>query len=407
MPGFIKRWLNHEASGGVLLILAAMAALIMANTPAQAFYNALVFFPQDAAAAHSSHFTLLVLINDALMAVFFLMIGLEVKRELMEGALASRSQAAFPAIAALGGMIAPAIIFTLLNWREPAHHSGWAIPTATDIAFAVGVMALLGKRVPASLKAFLLALAIIDDLGAIVIIALFYNHDLSLAALAGAGVAIMALALMNRHNVRHIGWYLLVGALLWGAILLSGIHATLAGVILGGLIPLRLPPAGDMSAARQRGYSPSLALEHKIQPWVVYLILPLFAFANAGVALHGLTPASLFSILPAGIAVGLVLGKPLGILTFCFLSMKLGLARLPDGVSFRQIAAAAVLCGIGFTMSIFIAGLAFGGAGADPQMIVLAKLGILTGSVVAAIWGYGLLRLALPLSPPAGRSGEI
>ncbi|WP_413730942.1 Na+/H+ antiporter NhaA [Sodalis sp. RH22] len=403
MSSLIHRWLNHEASGGVLLILAALIALIMANTPAQAAYEALIYFPQGASAGHASPLTLLFLINDGLMAIFFLMIGLEVKRELMEGALASRSQAAFPAIAALGGMIAPAIIYTLINWNTPANHAGWAIPTATDIAFAVGVMALLGKRVPASLKAFLLALAIIDDLGAIVIIAVFYNHDLSLIALAGVAATIAVLVMMNRSNVRHIGLYLLAGAVLWGCVLLSGIHATLAGVILGALIPLRLPsrPGAPASAPQTQAYSPALVLEHYIQPWVVYLILPLFAFANAGVGLHGLTPASLLSVLPAGIAVGLVLGKPLGILLFCFASIRLGLARLPDGVVFNQIAAAAVLCGIGFTMSIFIAGLAFGAPGVSPDSITYAKLGILSGSVVAAILGYISLRLALPMHKPA------
>ena len=391
----ILRWLQHEAAGGVLLIMAAAAALIMANSPARGLYEAAVYFPQGAG-GHHSHFTLLTLINDALMAVFFLLIGLEVKRELIQGALASRAQAAFPAIAALGGMIAPAIIYMLVNWGKPANHTGWAIPTATDIAFAVGVLALLGKRVPASLKAFLLALAIIDDLGAILIIALFYNHDLSWPALAGAAAMVAVLALMNRGNIRHIGLYLPAGVLLWGCILLSGIHATLAGVIVGAMIPLNLP---------RRAYSPALVLEHALQPWVIYLILPLFAFANAGVSLQGLTPGSLFSLLPAGIAGGLIIGKPVGILAFCLLAVKLGLARLPDGVTVRQIAAAAVLCGIGFTMSIFIAGLAFGGASVGDDQMNLAKLGILSGSVISAIAGYLVLRKALPLSAVAG-SGE-
>ncbi len=388
MTSFIRRWLTHEASSGVLLILAALAALIMANSPARPAYEAALDFPRSVVGGTDSALTLLNLVNDGLMALFFLLIGLEVKRELMRGALASRAQAAFPAIAALGGMIAPAIIYLLVNWRTPANHAGWAVPTATDIAFAVGVLALLGRRVPASLKAFLLALAIIDDLGAIVIIALFYNHDLSLAALAGAAAMIAVMALMNRNNVSHPGLYLLAGVALWGCILLSGIHATLAGVIAGGLIPLSLPG---------RAYSPAQVLEHKLQPWVIYSILPLFAFANAGVSLQGITPASLLSALPAGIAAGLILGKPLGIVSFCLLSVKCRLARLPDGVTMRQIAAAAVLCGIGFTMSIFIAGLAFGIAAGD-ENITLAKLGILSGSVVSAIAGFLLLRMVLPLA---------
>lgn len=405
MVSFVHRWLMHEAAGGVLLIFAALIALIMANTPMQAVYDALIYFPHQSAAGHGTSFSLLLLINDGLMAIFFLMIGLEVKRELMEGALASLSQAVFPAIAALGGMIAPAIIYALINWRVPDNHAGWAIPTATDIAFAVGVLALLGKRVPPSLKAFLLALAIIDDLGAIVIIAVFYNHDVSLVALAGAAVTIAALAFMNRRNVRHIGVYLLVGALLWVCVLLSGIHATLAGVILGALIPLRLPPRRVVAAAPMvpQAYSPALVLEHYIQPWVVYLILPLFAFANAGVVLHGVTPASLASALPAGIALGLIVGKPLGILSFCYLSVKTGLARLPSGVTPAQIGAASLLCGIGFTMSIFIAGLAFGGAQENPASMTYAKLGILSGSLVSAIAGYIVLKLALRL--PAAASG--
>jgi len=382
---FIRRWLTHEASSGVLLILAALAALIMANSPARAIYEAALYFPRAAVGGQGSAFTLLGFINDGLMALFFLLIGLEVKRELIQGALASRAQAVFPAIAALGGMIAPAIIFMLVNGRTPANYAGWAIPTATDIAFAVGVLALLGKRVPASLKAFLLALAIIDDLGAIVIIALFYNHHLSLAALAGAAAMIAVMLLMNRRHVSHPGLYLLSGVGLWGCILLSGIHATLAGVIAGGLIPLSLPG---------RAYSPARVLERRLQPWVIYLILPLFAFANAGVSLQGLTPASLLSVLPAGIAAGLILGKPFGVVAFCQLSVRLRLARLPDGVTMRQITAAAVLCGIGFTMSIFIAGLAFGTDGGNEQL-TLAKLGILSGSVVSAIAGYWVLRMAL------------
>jgi NhaA family Na+:H+ antiporter len=395
----IRRWLQHEAAGGVLLIVAALIALTMANSSAQPFYDALIHFPQDPAAGHGASFSLLLFINDALMAIFFLMIGLEVKRELMEGALASRSQAVFPAIAAVGGMVVPALIYLLVNWREPAYHVGWAIPTATDIAFAVGILALLGSRVPASLKAFLLALAIIDDLGAIIIIALFYSHDLSFFALAGAALAILTLVIMNLRNVRHLGWYLSVGAVMWGLVLLSGVHATLAGVVLGALIPLRLPPAASTTSpairvSKRTWHSPAVVLEHILQPWVAYLILPLFAFANAGVALRGLTMGSLFSILPVGITLGLVLGKPLGILTFCLLSIKLGLARLPNGVTFRQIGAVSLLCGIGFTMSIFLASLAFGTS--NPESITLAKLGILFGSVVAALWGYWILRASLP-----------
>lgn len=386
MTSLSRRLLQHEAASGVILMLAALLALLLANSAAQPFYMSLIHFPQDATQAHPAHFSLLYIINDALMALFFLLVGLEVKRELMVGALASKAQAIFPAIAALGGMIAPAVIYSLINLTEPANHAGWAIPTATDIAFAVGVMALLGNRVPTSLKVFLLALAVIDDLGAIVIIALFYNSHLSLPALAGAAATIAVLALMNWRQVRHPGWYLLAGVVLWGFVLMSGIHATLAGVVLGALIPLSLPGQGQ--------HAPGHRLEVCLQPWVAFCILPLFAFANAGVALTGLSAGSVLSLLPGGIALGLVLGKPIGILCFSALAVKLGLARLPTGVCFRQIAAASVLCGIGFTMSIFIATLAFGNMA--PEKLTLAKLGILIGSCVAALLGYLLLRLSTP-----------
>ncbi|WP_074011648.1 Na+/H+ antiporter NhaA [Candidatus Sodalis sp. SoCistrobi] len=386
----LRRMIAHPASGGVLLFVAALAAIVMANTDARALYNAIIHFPAQSDSATPAHLSLLTIVNDGLMAVFFLAVGLEVKYELLQRALNSRARAAFPAIAALGGMVAPAVIYSLVTAGTPALRVGWAIPAATDIAFAVGVLALLGTRVPVSLKVFLLALAIIDDLGAIVIIALFYNSALDWLALVAAGAVIVIMALMNRANVRFLSLYLLLGAVLWGCILLSGIHATLAGVMVGGLIPLTLP-ASEASPAR--------ALEHRLQPWVVYLILPLFAFANAGISLQGVAPGHLISFLPLGIAAGLVVGKPLGIVLFTAAAVKLRLARLPAGIAFRHIAAAAVLCGIGFTMSIFIANLAFGNNG--PETIVLAKVGILSGSVIAALLGYLLLRTILP--QPQGR----
>ncbi|OZI14003.1 Na+/H+ antiporter NhaA [Sodalis-like symbiont of Philaenus spumarius] len=389
----LRRMITHPAAGGILLFAAALAAIVMANTEARALYNAIIHFPALFYSATPSHLTLLTMVNDGLMAVFFLAVGLEVKYELLQGALNSRARAAFPAIAAMGGMVAPAVIYSLVTAGTPALRAGWAIPAATDIAFAVGVLALLGTRVPVSLKIFLLALAIIDDLGAIVIIALFYNTALEPLALAAAGTVIGIMALMNRANVRFLSLYLLLGAVLWGGILLSGIHATLAGVIVGGLIPLTLP-ATDVSPAR--------ALEHWLQPWVVYLILPLFAFGNAGISLQGVEPGHLTSFLPLGIAAGLVVGKPLGIVVFTAVAVKLRLARLPACIAFRHIAAAAVLCGIGFTMSIFIANLAFGHD--DPETIVLAKVGILSGSVIAALLGYLLLRAILPQQQGSGVS---
>ena len=326
---------------------------------------------------------MLLWINDALMAVFFLLVGLEVKRELVLGSLASRQRAAFPVIAALGGMVVPALLFLAFTWQDPIARHGWAIPAATDIAFALGVLALLGSRVPVALKIFLMALAIIDDLGAIVIIALFYTSDLSILSLSVAAGAIAVLALLNIFNVRRIGIYILVGMVLWTAVLKSGVHATLAGVIVGFFVPLK----------PQDGKSPAKQLEHVLHPWVAFMILPLFAFANAGVSLGGVTLDGLTSVLPLGIIAGLFIGKPLGISLFCWLATKLKLASLPHGTTFKQIMAVGVLCGIGFTMSIFISTLAFGAHA--PELIVWAKLGILIGSLLAAVIGYTLLKVKL------------
>ncbi|WMQ74405.1 MAG: Na(+)/H(+) antiporter NhaA [Sodalis sp.] len=390
----LHRMFDHPAAGGVLLFVAALAAIVMVNSDASTLYDAIIHFPVRPGGETPAHLTVQLIVNDGLMAVFFLSVGLEVKYELLRGALNSRARAAFPVIAALGGMAAPALIYGLITAGAPALRAGWAIPAATDISFAVGVLALLGTRVPASLKVFLLALAIIDDLGAIVIIALFYNGAPNPLALAAAGGIIGVMALMNRANVRLLVLYLLLGTALWGCILLSGIHPTLAGVIVGGLIPLTLP-ATDKSPAR--------ALEHWLQPWVVYLILPLFAFANAGISLRCAAPWHLVSLLTLGIAVGLVVGKPLGIVLFTAAAVKLRLARLPAGMAFYHIAAVGVLCGIGFTMSIFITNLAFGQG--DPTTIMLAKVGILSGSVIAALLGYLLLRAVLPR--PQGSSAFV
>lgn len=383
MSKLIQRFLANEASGGVILIIAAAMAMLFANiesthTGYQQFLSTPVEITFGALEIKKN---LLLWINDALMAIFFLLIGLEVKRELLQGSLASRRQAAFPAIAAVGGMAIPAAVYLLFNFQDPATREGWAIPAATDIAFALGVLALLGKRVPPALKVFLMALAIIDDLGAIIIIALFYTHQLSMLSLLVAAGAITALAMLNVLNVRRTGIYILVGVILWTAVLKSGIHATLAGVIIGFFIPLKA----------QRGYSPARELEHILHPWVAFLILPLFAFANAGVSLQGVTLEGLTSLLPLGIIAGLFIGKPLGISLFCLLALKLKLASLPEGTTFKEIMAVGVLCGIGFTMSIFIATLAF--SNADPTFITWAKLGILIGSLLAAIVGYGLLRI--------------
>lgn len=381
----LQRFFHSDASGGIILIIAASLAMLLANMGATSgLYHAFLDTPvQLKVGALEINKNMLLWINDALMAVFFLLIGLEVKREMVEGALATRRQAIFPVVAALGGMVVPALVYLAFNFQDPIASSGWAIPAATDIAFALGVLALLGSRVPASLKIFLMALAIIDDLGAIVIIALFYTHDLSLLSLAIAAAAIAALAILNVSGVRRTGLYILVGVILWTAVLKSGVHATLAGVIVGFFIPLKT----------ENGKSPAKQLEHVLHPWVAFMILPLFAFANAGVSLQGVTLEGLTSLLPLGIIAGLFIGKPLGISLFCWLALKLKLARLPEGANFSQIMAVGLLCGIGFTMSIFIASLAFGAV--DPELITWAKLGILLGSLLSAVVGYSLLRMHL------------
>jgi NhaA family Na+:H+ antiporter len=385
VTNLIRQFLRLEAAGGIILIFAAMVALIMANTPTQGLYQAFLDLPvMVKISSLEIAKPLLLWINDGLMAIFFLVVGLEVKRELVRGSLTGRDKAVFPAVAALGGMLAPALVYLFFNGADEVTRQGWAIPAATDIAFALGVMALLGQRVPIALKVFLLALAIIDDLGVIIIIALFYTHQVSMVALGVAVVAVALLALMNWRGVGKTSLYMLVGLVLWVAILKSGVHATLAGVIVGFMIPLN---AKD-------GSSPSEALEHELHPWVAFLILPLFAFANAGVSLQGVSLSGLTSILPLGIAAGLFIGKPLGIFTFSWLAVKLRIAQLPQGIGFKQVFAVSVLCGIGFTMSIFIASLAF--AEADAALITYSKLGILLGSVSAAVVGYVLLRGALP-----------
>lgn len=382
----LHRFFQNEASGGIILILAAAIAMLLANLGVtRDLYHAFLETPVELrVGVLEINKNMLLWINDALMAVFFLLVGLEVKRELIQGSLASRQRAAFPVIAAIGGMVVPALIYLAFNYQDPVARDGWAIPAATDIAFALGVLALLGNRVPMALKIFLMALAIIDDLGAIVIIALFYTSELSMLSLGVAAAAIAALALLNIFNVRRIGIYVLVGMVLWTAVLKSGVHATLAGVIIGFFVPLK----------KQDGKSPAKQLEHVLHPWVAFMILPLFAFANAGVSLKGVTLDGMMSMLPLGIVAGLFIGKPLGISLFCWLALKLKLATLPHGTTCRQIMAVGVLCGIGFTMSIFISTLAFGANA--PELIDWAKLAILTGSLLSAFIGYALLKTKLP-----------
>lgn len=384
MTNLIRQFIRMEASGGIVLILAAVVALIMANTSLSDIYLSFLNSPVAVSVGEVGlNKPLLLWINDGLMAIFFLMVGLEVKRELLEGALSTREQALFPAIAAVGGMLAPVLVYLCFNGGDAVARQGWAIPAATDIAFALGVMALLGSRVPTSLKVFLLALAIIDDLGAIIIIAVFFSHDASVTALVLSALSILALAWLNWRGVTSLTPYVVLGIFLWVCILQSGIHATLAGVILGFLIPLKT-----------EGKSPARRIEHGIHPWVAWLILPLFAFANAGVSFQGVTLEGVMSLLPMGIAAGLLIGKPVGIMLFCWVSLKLKITRLPPGINLRQVAAVSVLCGIGFTMSIFLASLAFGDA--DASIMVFAKIGILLGSVLSAVIGFITLSQVLP-----------
>ncbi|WP_233964603.1 Na+/H+ antiporter NhaA [Pectobacterium versatile] len=387
MVTMIRRFIRLDAAAGVMLMMATVLAIAFANwSVTAAGYQQFLMMPVEMRfGALEINKNLLLWINDGLMAIFFLLIGLEVKRELVEGTLASRQQAMLPLAAAVGGMIFPALLFLLFNANDEVTRAGWAIPAATDIAFAIGVLTLLGKRVPAGLKVFLLALAIIDDLGAILIIALFYTQQIFWPALGGAVLAIATLAYMNRQQVGKTSAYLLVGIVLWVCILKCGVHATLAGVIVGFFIPLRTSNGES---------SPATTLEHGLQTWVAFLIIPLFAFANAGIVLQGIVLEKLLSPLSLGIAAGLLIGKPLGITLFSWLTIRLGYARLPAGVCFSQIVAVSVLCGIGFTMSIFITLLAF--SGGDAELITYAKLGILLASGLAALLGYLALRGVLP-----------
>ncbi|KPW87588.1 Na+/H+ antiporter NhaA [Pseudomonas syringae] len=371
---FITRFFAAESAGGLVLMAAALAALIVANSPlADSYFAALhaVF-----AGLSVSHW-----INDGLMAIFFMLVGLEIKREVLAGQLASWSQRALPGFAALGGMLVPALIYVAFNWGRPDTIGGWAIPAATDIAFALGVLSLLGKRVPLSLKIFLSALAILDDLGAVLIIALFYTSDLSIPMLLAALGSIAVLVALNRLGVKKLLPYLVVGALLWFFMLQSGIHATLAGVALALCIPLGKPD--------EEARSPLLHLEEKLHPWVAFAVVPIFGFANAGVSLSGITADKLVDPVPLGVALGLLVGKQVGIFAMAALAIRAGLARLPDGSNWGQLYGVAALCGIGFTMSLFIGALAFPGA---PELVDEVKVGVLIGSVLSAVLGVVVLR---------------
>ncbi len=387
----LRAFVAHESAGGVLLALAAVAALAFANSPLAFVYDAFLDTPVEVRAG-TSHIAkpLLLWINDGLMALFFFLIGLEIKREVIEGELSDVRQVMLPAVAAVGGMAVPAAIYAAINAGNSVALAGWAIPAATDIAFALGVLSLLGKRVPVGLKMFLLTLAILDDLGAIVIIALFYAGDLAPASLAVAAAALVALFTLNRLNVVRLAPYLFVGLVLWVSVLKSGVHATLAGVALAFFIPLRTNGTSGTEAQ-----SLLRRLEQDIRPLVVFAILPLFAFANAGVSLHGVGLGTVIAPVPLGIAAGLLLGKTIGVFAASWLVVRLGFARLPDGADWRAMFGVSVLCGIGFTMSLFIAGLAF--EGASSEYVVQTRLGVLLGSLASAVIGLAILRAVLPV----------
>jgi NhaA family Na+:H+ antiporter len=379
----LRAFIASESAGGIILIVAAALALAIANSPLLPDYQKLLSTPVafSAGSLVAIDKPLLLWINDGLMALFFFLIGLEVKREIVTGQLRSWKQASLPIIAAIGGMAVPAIVFVALNLGSPENLRGWAIPAATDIAFALGLLALLGSRVPVALKALLLAIAIIDDIGAIAIIAIFYTENMNLAALALALIPAAAMLLLNRAGVARTIPYFLFAALLWICVLKSGVHATLAGVVTALFVPIA---TGDER--------PLERLEHALHPWVAFLILPIFAFANAGVSFAGAGLDALLAPLSLGIAGGLVIGKQLGIFGACWLAVKAGWARLPEGVGFRHVYGLSCLAGIGFTMSLFIGNLAF----ADPQQIAAVKFGVLGGSLVSAITGIVVLRFASP-----------
>ncbi|MDX2237048.1 MAG: Na+/H+ antiporter NhaA [Hyphomonadaceae bacterium] len=378
----MRRFLAQESSGGFVLMAAAALALIVANSPAADLYF-------DALHAYVGPLSVGHWINDALMAVFFLYVGLEIKRELLVGELSTWQRRALPGIAALGGMIAPALIYAAINAGDPETLRGWAIPAATDIAFALGVLSLLGRSAPVSLKIFLTALAIIDDLGAVAIIALFYTSDLDVAALGGASACIAALLALNRFAVRALWPYLLIGVVLWTFVYMSGVHATLAGVLLAFTIP--------MGRDAQDQHTPLHRLEHGVSPWVAFAIVPIFGFANAGVSLAGITPQALLDPVPLGVAAGLFIGKQIGVFGAAWAAIKLNIADAPAFATTRQLYGVSLLCGIGFTMSLFIGLLAFD---QSPALQDETKIGVLVGSLLSALSAALVLRGAKPQTPP-------
>ncbi len=384
--GTFKEFLELESASGIILIGAAVLAMVIANSPLADFYSGLLALPVTVTVGgFGVDKPLLLWINDGLMAAFFFLVGLEIKREILDGELRDMRTVALPAFAAIGGAAVPALIYYLFNQDNPLALQGWAIPAATDIAFALAVLAVLGSRVPLGLKVFLVTVAIFDDLAAIVIIAVFYTTNLSLTALGIALACLPVLLWLNRRGTGEIAPYLVVGLIMWTALLKSGIHATLAGVVLAQFIPMKVPGRDD---------SPLKNLEHDLHTAVAFGILPIFAFANAGLDLSGFSLEMLLHPVPAGIMLGLLIGKQIGVFGFGWLALQIGIAQLPAGVRLRELYGAAILCGVGFTMSLFIGSLAF-----DESQINGAfdeRLGIVVGSLIAAAIGYLFLRLVLP-----------
>ncbi len=384
--GVICRFLNSQPASGVILMIAAILAIIFANTPLRALYDLLLATPVGVKVGLLViDKPMLLWINDGLMAIFFFQVGLELKREFLEGELKTPSNILLPAVGAVGGMAVPAAIYYLINLDNPVALSGWAIPAATDIAFALGVLALLGSRVPTSLKIFLTSLAIFDDVGAIIIIALFYTSKISQTALIAALLCLIVLFVFNRLNVTAKSIYLLVGIIMWVATLKSGVHATLAGVVLAFFVPMRSKTDPEDS--------PLQSLEHDLHGLVSFFVLPIFAFANAGISFAGMGLAQMFHGVPVGIALGLFVGKQIGIFGICWLTVKSGLARLPAGFTWARLYGVALLCGIGFTMSLFIGSLAFEESGVN--LFFDERLGIIAGSLLSGVVGYLVLRRSL------------
>ena len=381
----IQHFLKKEASSGIILMFAAVFAMILANSPWAAYYDLLLDVPVVVAVGSLEIAKpLLLWINDGLMALFFFLVGLELKREFIEGNLSQPSQVALPAIGALGGMLIPALCYVALNYNDPAAISGWAIPTATDIAFALGILAIIGSKVPLQLKVFLTSLAIFDDLGAIIIIALFYTDQLSVLSLVISAVVIAILFGLNKKGVKDTSPYIFLGVILWIAVLKSGVHATLAGVVLAFFIPMK---------GAEGEPSPLKSLEHNLHSTVAFIVLPIFAFANAGISFAGIGFDQVVAPVPLGIIAGLLVGKQLGVFGFCFIAIKLGWAKLPENVNWQLLYGVALLCGVGFTMSLFIGSLAFEQSADSP--LFQDRLGIVIGSLISGIIGYIVIKNAV------------